>query len=308
MLTSEQVQFFRDNGYLKVPGALAPGEVEELRAASARLVEQALAPDGPPSPRQDFMFGHVKGQDTPVLRRIEYTLGKGEAFLRLLANPVLLDAVQKVVGEQFVPTFDSMVVKMPGRGVEVPWHRDGGGPFLFFDEPHSERRFPSVNFDIYLDEANARTGALYVVPGSNKDSEDRTTSLRAEGRYAEAAGAVRVDMQPGDMLLHDTTLYHGSPQTEGSPHIRRVIYYEFRDMRFIDAAHRPAPEDNGVLGHKWPQQWTRARLAVLQQALDARAAHSGDAPFAAHPEPALRVPSHEAAQMPSRVPHPGWDK
>lgn len=308
MLTPEQVQFFRDNGFLRLPGALSPGEVEELRAASAQLVEEALAPDGPPPPQKDFQFGRVRGQDEPVLRRIEYPFGKGEAFLRLLAHPVLLDAAHQVVGERFVPTFDAMVVKMPGRGVEVPWHRDGGGPTLFFDEPQSGRRFPSVNFDIYLDEANAQTGALYVVPGSNKDAEDRTASLRAAGQYAEAEGALRVDMQPGDVLLHDTTLYHGSPQTDGSPHIRRVIYYEFRDMRFIDAVHRPAPEDDGVQGHKWPHQWTRARLAVLQQALDARAAHWGDAPFSAHPEAELRVPPEEAAQMPSRVPHPGWDK
>jgi hypothetical protein len=266
MLTFEQVQFFCDNGYLKLSSAIAPGEVEALRAASARLIEDGLSGRGEPA--QDFMFGRVKGQETPVLRRIEYPLGKGEPFLHLLGNPVLLNAVYKVVGERFVPTFDAMVIKMPGRGVEVPWHRDGGGPILFHDEPGTGRRFPSVNCDIYLDEANAQTGALYVVPGSNQDVENLTAPLRESSQYAEVPGALRVDMMPGDMLLHDTRLYHGSPQTEGSPSIRRVIYYEFRDMRFIEAHHRPL---NGeVVMHKWPVEWTRARLAVLQKALDSR--------------------------------------
>jgi hypothetical protein len=310
MLTTEQVQFFRDNGYLKIPGALASEEVESLRAASMALVESAPNSQSAPEPKQDFQFGRVKGQSDEVLRRIEYVQGKGEPFLQLLAHPVLLDAVEKIVGEQFVPTFDSMVIKMPGRGVEVPWHRDGGGDNLFFDDPQSGRRFPSVNFDIYLDRADEQTGALWVVPGSNKDAVNRTDEMRRRGEYETVPGAIRVDMEPGDMLLHDTTLYHGSPQTEGSPSIRRVVYYEFRDARFIDAHHRPTPEEEAAgkpIGHKWPEHWTRARLAVLQKALDVRAAAGLDVPYAAHPAEHLRVSPEEAAASSGRVAHPGWD-
>lgn len=305
MLTPEQVQFFRDNGYLKVAGAIAPEEVRELQAATGALIERGPSPDLPPGEQKDYQYGRVHGQDAPVLRRIEYVQSKGEVFLRLLANPVLLDAVSKVVGGQFVPTFDSVVIKMAGQGVEVPWHRDGGGPTMFYDEPGTERRFPAVNFDIYLDEANEQSGALWVVPGSNKDAVSRAPELAKAGEYESVSGAIRVDMQPGDMLLHDVTLYHGSPETRNAP-LRRVIYYEFRDMRFIDAVHRPVPSEKAH--HKWPQEWTQRRLAVLQQALDKRQAAGLEVLFDEHPSPALRVPHAVAAQVATRVTHPGWDE
>lgn len=307
MLTFEQAQFFFDNGFLILPNLLEPGELAELRAASERIVTQALR--GEANPPKDFMWGRVPGHEAAVLRRIEYMQAKDPAFLRLLAHPVLLDAVQKIVGEEFVPTFDSMVVKMPGAGVEVPWHRDGSedNSLLFYDDPQSGRRFPSVNFDFYLDEANAQTGALWVVPGSNKHSANDAVRLREAGLYAEVPGAIRVDMQPGDVLLHDTTLFHGSPATHDSPSIRRVIYYEFRDARFIEARHRPGSGPAKPDHMTWPEEWTRARLALLQKALDMRTAHSGDAPFRAHPVESLRISSEEAARRPLRVAHPGWD-
>ena len=301
MLTPEDVQFFRDNGYLVVRGALGPEEVRELRDASQALIDAAAGPGA----NKDYQYGTVRSGET-VLRRIEYIQSKGDPFLRLLASPTLLDAVQKIIGERFVPTFDSVVIKMPGAGVEVPWHRDGGGPTMFYDEPGTGRRLPAANFDIYLDEANETSGALYVIPGSNKDTVSREGELAAQGEYAGVPGAVRVDMRPGDLLVHDVTLYHGSPETRDAP-LRRVIYYEFRDMRFIDAVHRPEPGQAGPIHHKWPEAWTRRRLAVLQQALDARRESGRGVPFESHPEPALRVPREEAAASPTRVAHPGWD-
>ena len=306
MLTPEQVRFFRDNGFLKVEGAFSPDEVAALRDATARLIATGPTADMSAGQRRDYQYGRVKGRDEPVLKRIEYLQGKGEPFLHLLAHPVLLDAVQKVVGEQFVPTWDSVVIKMPGSGVEVPWHRDGGGPQPFYDDPQSGRRLPAVNFDIYLDEANAQTGALYVIPGSNKDRENRAPELAAHGDYEGVPGAVMVPMQPGDLLLHDVTLYHGSPETSDSPSIRRVIYYEFRDHRLIDALHLSGPGKTPV-NMEWTPEWVGQRLAVLQRALDERGAARGDVPFAQHPAPELRVPSDVAANTPTRVPHPGWD-
>ncbi len=252
-----------------------------------------------------FNMAAPSGSDEAVLRRIEYVQGKGDAFLHLLANPVLLDAAYKVVGERFVPTFDSCVIKMPGRGVEVPWHRDGGGPTMFFDDPESGRRFPAVNFDIYLDEANAQSGALWVVPGSNKDKESRAPELAKAGEYETVPGAIRVDMAPGDMLLHDVTLYHGSPETNGGP-LRRVIYYEFRDMRFINRVHRA--QEGDTARHKWSDAWIRRRLSVLQQAIDKRQAAGMDVLWPQHPEAFLRVPSAQAAKVAPRVAHPGWDE
>jgi hypothetical protein len=76
---------------------------------------------------------------------------------------------------------------------------------------------------------------------------------------------------------------------------------------FIDALHRPQPGDE-VAHTMWPTEWTRRRLAVLQQALDKRRASGLEVLFTEHPAPELRVPREEAYQVEPRVSHPGFDE
>ena len=87
MLTTEQVKFFFDNGYLKVPGAIAPDEVQRLREATQSLIDNGPATDATPGERADFQYGRTSGSDEAVLRRIEYVQGKGDVFLHLLGKP-----------------------------------------------------------------------------------------------------------------------------------------------------------------------------------------------------------------------------
>ncbi len=84
MLTQKQVQFFRDNGYLKVPAALAPDEVAALRGESQALIDAGPTEAMPPNLARDYQYGRVRGSEEKVLRRIEYVQSKGGACLRLL--------------------------------------------------------------------------------------------------------------------------------------------------------------------------------------------------------------------------------
>ncbi len=298
MVTDEQVRFFTDNGFLKLENVIEPNELAQLQTASLELIERGPASGSSPGERADFQYGRVRGTDRSVLRRIEYFYGKGDYFLRLLAHPVLMDAVRKIIGEQFVPTYDAMVIKMAGSGVEVPWHRDGDGyNKMYWDDPSSGHRFPAANFDFYLDAADQTTGGLWVVPGSNRMRDNESDVLRSQGGYCEVPGAMLVKMKPGDLLVHDVMLYHGSPETVNAP-LRRVIYYEYRDKRFIDALH----------ASEWPEDWIRRRLALVQRSIDLRRAAGMAVPFDEHPAPALRVSAEEAARCSARVAHPGWDE
>jgi hypothetical protein len=49
-------------------------------------------------------------------------------------------------------------------------------------------------------------------------------------------------MQPGDVLLHNVMVVHGSPQTVGKQ-LRRTIYYEFR------------PAEELLADGPWDQAW-----------------------------------------------------
>ncbi len=57
-------------------------------------------------------------------------------------------------------------------------------------------------------------------------------------------------MEPGDVLLHDVMIVHGSEQVEGKD-LRRTIYYEFRATEEI-------LEDG-----PWDREWIDRRLRLL---------------------------------------------
>ena len=57
--------------------------------------------------------------------RVDYIHDKGEAAsLELLGSPAVLGIAESLAGPDFVPTYESLVVKKAGDGAPVPWHQD----------------------------------------------------------------------------------------------------------------------------------------------------------------------------------------
>lgn len=175
--------------------------------------------------------------------RISYLHDKGQpASLELLGSPCVLGVAESLCGPNFVPTYESMVFKQEGDGEIIPWHQDAVHP----------RRFRIFNFDLYLDRSQAGQGALRVVPGSQKQKHD---VCEVAERYGwEHPGVISVEMEPGDVLVHDVMVLHGSEQTEGNA-LRRTIYYEFRAAEEI-LAEGP-----------WDRTWIDRRLRLVPLAL-----------------------------------------
>jgi phytanoyl-CoA hydroxylase len=231
VITDEEAQFFRDNGYLIVRGAIQNEELQHMRAAMDDLTAygSAAVRDEP-----DFMYGRGHKTGAPVLRRIEYVIDKREECKVLLGNPFILRSTEKLMGRDLIPTWDSMVLKLPGEGIIVPWHRDAGTDFVG-DQP-------IFNVDFYLDEADLDT-CVWVIPGSHQWSAERAQQQIERGNRGGfiTSGAVPATMQPGDVLFHNILVLHGSP-ANSSPKLRRVVYYEFRAAHVEDkiGPHVPA--------------------------------------------------------------------
>ena len=87
---------------------------------------------------------------------------------------------------------------------------------------------------------------------------------------------VAAEMRPGDILLHDIMVLHGSDINRHRS-LRRVIYYEFRSACQI--------LDSG----KWNKDWIEKRLVMLQHALHLR----GENPYLSDDELFDYTPSGE---------------
>jgi hypothetical protein len=241
-LTPEQVEFFDANGYLVLRNWIPADLLEKLKTAGHAWIDAGLAstPDDPN--HVDYLFAN-RSSGKRVMWRVDYLHNKGQdVSLELLGSPYVLGVAESLCGPNFVPTYESMVFKQEGDGEEVPWHQDAVHP----------RRYRIFNYDLYLDDSRAGAGALRVVPKSQAEQQD-ICKLRDEFAW-EPEGVIHVEMQPGDVLLHDVMVVHGSERAEGNA-LRRTIYYEFRAAEEI-------LEDG-----PWDREWIDKRLRLLPVAL-----------------------------------------
>lgn len=243
-LTDDQIAFFDEHGYLVLPGRVPAGLLERLRAAADGWTAMS------PTPL------HADG----ALWRVDHLHDKGStASLELLGSPAVLGIAESLAGPDPIPTYESLVVKAAGSGAPVPWHQDAVHP----------RRHRLFNVDVYLDAAVRDRGALHVLPGSQTRRAD-VCAVRDEHGWA-VPGAVQVEMAPGDVLVHDDMVVHGSPPSSG-PAQRRTVYLEFRPAASI------------VEDGPWDADWLARRRGLLATA---RAVHAGGPVPTATP---LRIP------------------
>lgn len=157
--------------------------------------------------------------------RIEYPIDKSYACVQLMGHPFILRAMEQLLAtKDFIPTWDSLVFKMNGEGVPIRWHRDASAESVGFDTP-------AIDVGYYLDSANVEMdNCLWVVPGSHKwpDFLAGQMALHLTSEGFNRNGAVPVPVQPGDVILHNILVLHGSSSSK-SP-LRRTVYYEYRSI------------------------------------------------------------------------------
>jgi hypothetical protein len=172
-----------------------------------------------------------------------------------------------------------MVMKSAGDGAPVPWHQDA---------VHA-RRHRLFNVDVYLDDSRRGAGALHVIPGSQVRRTDACALAETYGW--ELPGAIEVELEAGDVLVHDDMIVHGSPPASGNA-LRRTIYFEFRAAQSI-------LEDG-----PWTPEWMDARLRLVPLALAERARWVGaDEQYEWHIAPDLRPIVSEDVEAELRVVH-----
>ena len=282
-LTPEQIESFDRDGFLVLRRRVTGALLEQLQTAGTDWVDQALlqqeATTG--NGNLDFAFAsRANGRRVPF--RVNYLHAKGNrASLITLGSPEILGIAESLAGPNFLSTYESMVFKMPGDGAIIDWHQDA----VFAERKH--RRF---NIDISLDSAGKTTGALRVIPRSQNSIHD--VCAMNDGTYDWENGKhLIVDMEPGDVLIHDDMVLHGSPRTQNNP-MRRVVYFEFR------------PAQQVLEEGPWDKSFVDQRMRLIPLALKRFAEAFPDRTgFEWHADPELRPQMTADEDMELRVVH-----
>ena len=227
-----------------------------MRADMDRVAGEAH-PDAP-----DYLYGAGHLDGSQVLRRIQYVVDKSPAARAMMGHPRVLAAVEQIAGPDLFPTQDAMVLKMPGQGIAVPWHRDRASTDDYPVEP------PVFIADFYLDDADLDT-CIWVVPGSHRWSDARTAAAIAERNRDgfSTRGAEPMPLRAGDVLFHNVRLLHGS-LPNASAKLRRVVYYTFHTVH-IEWEHGPFNHEYIIAKQKVLRACLRERRTMPYAAAEA---------------------------------------
>ncbi len=266
-ITPEDVQFFRENGFLHLKNVIGTEELAALRAFEEQVSGPAIA-STIPSSHYRYATDPLTGRK--VLYRIDAAHLRGGAFLEVYGSPALLTIGEAIFGPDFVPMGLNLVVKRPGYGVSIPWHRDPSGFQLE----------PGINAGIYFDDATEESGMLYVVPGSHKSDYRIDLQAQIEEHGFNIPGAIPVPTRAGDIVVHSENVLHGSRVVRGQ-HTRRVLYYCFRSV-----------EEQLSRGGKYTPSWVQFMIRTALHASRLRAISDvgrGETPYEWKLAPNYRV-------------------
>lgn len=130
----------------------------------------------------------------------------------LVHHPKILDAVEDIIGPNILCYHATLWVKPAQSNSFVRWHQDGT---YFFLDPAKH-----VTAWVAITAADEEAGCMQVIPGSHKndfidhndDTDPNNMIPRGQGLAidVDTKAAVSMPLQPGQMSLHHTKLFHAS--------------------------------------------------------------------------------------------------
>jgi len=162
-----------------------------------------LLRDNPGVRPENLVSAHIEGDNGEGVRG-------SRAFLDLARDPEIVELVSGVLGEDVILWGCHVFCKPAAEGYETPWHQDG--------HYWPIRPLATCTAWVALDPSKKENGCLKVVPGSHaekkllshlkEDREDLVLTNRIEA--FDESTAVDVELEPGQMSLHDVYMIHGA--------------------------------------------------------------------------------------------------
>ena len=129
-----------------------------------------------------------------------------DACLRTYAHPKLLKVAESINGKDFAPFNEALFIKEPGIGAAVSWHQDG---VTHWESENFDEEIHGFNFMAQAYGSTAVNG-VWVVPGTHKVGKIDIKKIVAETGSERIDGAVPIVCNPGDVVICNRQLLHGS--------------------------------------------------------------------------------------------------
>ena len=220
MLSEQQIEFYRTEGYIVVHDLLDEAQLAQARGIVARLLEDAR---GVTAHTDIYDLEPDHRPDAPRVRRLKLPHRIDPFFRSLIAAPRILGVMRTLLGTADVRLAGSKInMKPPHGGSGVEWHQD----WAFY--PHTNDDLLAAG--VMLDDCTVENGAMLVLPRTHRGP---VLDHHADGRFCGAVDAALVDAaravpctgRAGSVSFHHVRLLHASADNR-SARSRALLLYE----------------------------------------------------------------------------------
>ena len=226
-LSDEQVESFREHGYVAGVRVLSDEQVDLLRAELDELVD-------PSHPRNGLFYEFHTNESPDPSRVLFHALGAwrvSQGFHDLLWHPAFTVPAAQLLGGRVRFWHDQLFCKPARHGGVVAWHQDYS---------YWTRTVPVAHLSCWigLDDSTRENGCVHYVPGSHRwpllpvtglagDMDAIKSVLNDEQRAAFRP--VAVELKRGEASFHHPLLVHGSFENRSARPRRAAVINVFRD-------------------------------------------------------------------------------
>lgn len=214
VLSAEQIETFRRDGFVFAPGFYGPQEMAEITGWTDEIS------GWPEEPGRHFVYheADLKHPGRKVVQRIEYFTGFHQGFNRLFTAGRMEQAVAELLGEPAALFKEKVNFKMPG-GDGFKAHQDvqaGWNDYASF----------YITALVSIDASTLENGCLEVVAGWHDRGLVGAEWTPLSDEQIAAMDFKPYPTQPGDAMFFDSFAPHrsGPNLTEAS---RRVLYVTY---------------------------------------------------------------------------------
>lgn len=232
MLNADQLRDFFEIGFVVQPCVFAAAEIQEIRAAFQRLEQTAYKLRETQIFRGSQFVLH-RSMDKQGVERVRIDrivwCGAVEPILSEFGkNPRLLEMASQILGsDRMNQLINQAHFKLPGDGVEFPWHQDSTHRRYGGSQWHDVNgRGSFVQMVAAVDDVTEENGPLQFIPGSCKLGHVEPPGGGLPTNLVDSATAVTATMPAGAVLLFGPYVFHRSlPNRSSRP--RRVFINGF---------------------------------------------------------------------------------
>lgn len=226
-LSDEQVQFYRENGYLAGIRLLNDDQIEALRKELAELVD-------PGHPGNELFYEFNSNESADPKKILFHALGAwriAPGFHDLLWNPAYCVPASQLLEGPVRFWHDQLFYKPAHHGGVVIWHQDYS---------YWTRTQPMAHLSCWigLDDSTRENGCVHYVPGSHRwnllpredfaNDMDTIQSVLSEEQKAEFHPKA-IELKKGECSFHHPLMVHGSYENQTDRPRRAAVINVIRD-------------------------------------------------------------------------------